>query len=180
MLFGTDKSTSITNKLIIGFFCGVLYRTLSLFLEMFVMIFRTPHKMYYTTNIFIFYSFILMWVAFFLTPFLKMKTGVIMSTFLVCYLWYEFWNIGLPLRSVLFLFSALSTYVFLFASSYTSGNYHVNKFISGFLGGIPVIVVTYYPFYLYMETYHFRILSISIASFVSFVILLVWISKKYQ
>lgn len=180
MQFGNNKNIDLLNdQLLIGLFACMVYRVVSISLATIYAHFFDPHKIYISTNLSVFYSYLfLTFFIFIVTVISKQSIGIAVAICSALFLGGGILKEGLPYRALLFVCAAALAYSFVFIY-----NFQFRQSVSGVSKNIrylKAILFMAYPVYLFFEQEMFRRVSIFIACVIALFFFISWLNKKLQ
>ncbi|SUW65594.1 Uncharacterised protein [Buttiauxella agrestis] len=180
MQSGKNKNIDLLNgRLLVGLFACMVYRVVSISLATIYTHFFVPHKIYISTNLSVFYSYLFLAAFIFIvTVISKQSIGIAVAICSTLVLGGGIFNEGLPYRALLFIFAAALAYSFVFIC-----NFQFKQSISGFskcIRYLKTILLVIYPVCLFFEQEMFRRVSIFIACIIALFFFISWMNRKLQ
>ncbi len=113
------EDITFNNKLLIGLLACMVYRIITISLSVTYAHFFVPHKTQISIHIFDFYSYLFLVLCIFIVVIVsKRSISVVIATGSALLIVANAFNDGLPYRALLFMFSALLAYLFIFMSNF--------------------------------------------------------------
>lgn len=161
----------------IGLLACMLYRIITITLTIIYIQFTVPHKVHISTNLYIFYSSLFISLLFFVVAITSSKkAAIIIATLSTILSGIETYNVGLPYRALLMMFSAMLSYCFIFLCNFSLKE----KAISKHKNVLKIACAILYVFYIFYEHIYFRNVSLIALSFIILTFFISWLNIKIK
>lgn len=179
---GTNKENiPFNNKLLLGLLACMVYRIITISLSVIYTHFFEPHKIHISTNIFDFYSYLFLVLCVFIVVFIsKRSISIVIAIGSTLLMVANTFNDGLPYRALLFMFSALLAYLFIFMSNFQLKKTRLQLVAFKYSKCLKCILLIFYPFYIVFEKEMFRNVSLFIACSIFLVLFISWLNRRLQ
>lgn len=180
MLSGRSENINLFNeKLLIGLLACMICRVIVISMSIIYGFFCNPYKIHIATNILSFYSFLFFMFFVFITIIIPGKViSALVASGSTLLLGGWIFKSGLPYRALLFIFSSLWAYLFVFVSSGQFKRIQIKSLTFKKTMRLKYILLICYPAYLYFEEDVFRNISLFFACAIFSIFFINWLNKK--